>query len=107
MIFAVRYHPETACDLLRITERLVAYSGPEVAARRIEQITGVARNLASFPHRGADRSDVAQGLRPIMAADQNAVLTAMVDDNAREVLILAVAYGGEDWMSKSHDRLGD
>ena len=55
------------------------------------------------PHKGSVRGEIAPGLRAIPAG-RKAVIAFVVDDDAGEVLIYAVTYGGGDWAMRSSAR---
>ena len=55
------------------------------------------------PHKGSLRNEIAAGLSAIPAG-RKAVIAFVVDDEAREVLIYAVSYGGADWALRSSAR---
>lgn len=54
--------------------------------------------LSTFPHRGAQRSDIRPGLR-ITDYRRRAVIAVEVNDATRVVSVLGVFYGGRDFES--------
>ena len=52
---------------------------------------------------GSIRNEVAPGLRAIPAG-RKAVIAFTVDDEAGEILVHAVTYGGTDWMARARSR---
>lgn len=99
MTYRLRYHPAVRDDLKLIRDLIADYSGPNVAADKLSEIERVVRGLAHLPHRGTLRDEVAPGLRAIPAG-RRAVVAFLVDDEVREVRVLAITYGGADWMGR-------
>ena len=103
MIYRIRFHPLVARDLDAIAQWIIDYAGPEVAARKLLEIEAAITTLKSTPHKGSLRDEIAPGIRAIPAA-RKAVVAFVVDDDAREVLIYAVTYGGADWIKRTSAR---
>ena len=103
MIYRIRFHPLVARDIDAIAHWIIDYAGPEVAARKLAEIEAVIATLRVTPHKGSVRDEIAAGLRAIPAG-RKAVIAFVVDDDAREVLIYAVTYGGADWVGRSSAR---
>jgi toxin ParE1/3/4 len=99
MNYQIKFHPLVAIDLDLIASIIIDYAGPEVAARKLAEIEAVVTSLKDFPHRGSIRNEIAPGLRAIPAG-RKAVIAFVVDDDAKEVLIYAISYGGSDWISR-------
>jgi toxin ParE1/3/4 len=97
--YQINFHPLVARDLDVIAHLIVDYSGPEVAACKLAEIEAVVTSLNDFPHRGSIRKEIVLGLRAIPAG-RKAVVAFVVDDDARDVLIYAISYGGSDWISQ-------
>ncbi|WP_299083307.1 type II toxin-antitoxin system RelE/ParE family toxin [uncultured Ruegeria sp.] len=103
MTYTLRYHPSVANDLLVISELVQDYAGPQTARRKLAEIAEVARSLRTLPHRGTKRDHILPGLRAIPAA-RRAVIAFTIDEDAREVLVIAITYGGADWISRTGHR---
>ena len=103
MIYRIRFHPLVARDLDAIAQWIIAYAGPEVAARKLSEIDAAIATLKATPHKGRLRDEIAPGLRAIPAG-RKAVVAFVVDDDAGEVLIYAVTYGGADWIRRTGAR---
>jgi plasmid stabilization system protein ParE len=97
------YHPLVADDLLTISELIEDYAGSQIARRKLAEIAEVAQSLRSLPHRGTRRDHILPGLRAIPAA-RRAVIAFTIDDTAQEVRVLAITYGGADWIARSGRR---
>ena len=100
MIYRIRFHPLVARDLDAIAQWIIEYAGPDVAARKLAEIEAAIATLQATPHKGSLRDEVAPGLRAIPAG-RKAVVAFLVDDQAGEVLIYAVTYGGADWIRRT------
>ncbi|MFN3973169.1 MAG: type II toxin-antitoxin system RelE/ParE family toxin [Gemmobacter sp.] len=103
MTFRIRFHPLVARDLDAIAQWILDYAGPDIAARKLAEIEAAIATLRDTPHKGSLRTEIAAGLRAIPAG-RKAVIAFVVDDDAAEVLIYAVTYGGADWASRSKAR---
>ncbi|MCA3079583.1 MAG: type II toxin-antitoxin system RelE/ParE family toxin [Rhodocyclaceae bacterium] len=103
MSYQINFHPFVARDLDTIAHLIIDYSGPQVAARKLAEIEAVVTSLKDFPHRGSIRNEIVAGLRAIPAG-RKAVIAFVVDDNAKEVLIYAISYGGSDWIERTSAR---
>jgi toxin ParE1/3/4 len=93
--YRIRFHPLVARDLDAIVQWILDYAGPEVAARKLTEIEAAIATLKDTPHKGSLRTEIAPGLRAIPAG-RKAVVAFTVDDDAAEVLIYVVSYGGAD-----------
>ena len=103
MIYRIRFHPLVARDLDAIAHWIIDYVGPEAATRKLAEIEAAIATLKATPHKGSLRDEIAPGIRAIPAA-RKAVVAFVVDDDAREVLIYAVTYGGADWIKRTGAR---
>lgn len=103
MNYRIRYHPLVARDLDAIVRWILDYAGPDAAARKLTEIEATIATLKETPHKGSLRTEIATGLRAIPAG-RKAVIAFTVDDDAAEVLIYAVTYGGADWAMRSSMR---
>ena len=103
MSYRVRFHPLVTRDLDTITRWILDYAGPDIAARKLTEIEAAIATLKDTPHKGSLRPEIAPRLRAIPAG-RKAVIAFVVDDDAAEVLIYAVTYGGADWVARSRER---
>ena len=105
MKYQIKFHPLVANDLEVIARVIMDYAGPEVAERKLAEIQAIINTLQKTPHKGSIRHEIAPMLRAIPAG-RKAVIAFVVDDDAKEVLIYAVTYGGADWMGRIAARGG-
>ena len=103
MNYRIRYHPLVARDLDAIAQWILDYAGPDAAARKLAEIEAAIATLKGTPHKGSLRNEIVPGLRAIPAG-RKAVIAFVVDDDATEVLVYAVTYGGADWAMRSSAR---
>ena len=103
MIYRIRFHPLVARDLDAIAKWIIDYAGPESAARKLSEIEAAIATLKTTPHKGSLRDEIAPSIRAIPAG-RKAVVAFLVDDDAGEVLIYAVTYGGADWIARTGAR---
>lgn len=95
----LRLHPLIESDIASIQDWIGDYAGHRIAARKTREITKSIAGLAARPHQGTRRDEIVAGLRSVPSAG-NGVIVFRVDDEAREVLVLLVTYGGADWMAR-------
>lgn len=103
MNYRIRFHPLVARDLDAIAHWILDHAGPDTAARKLSEIKAAITALKTTPHKGSLRDEIAPGLRAIPAG-RKAVIAFVVDDDAAEVLVYAVTYGGADWANRSRAR---
>jgi plasmid stabilization system protein ParE len=101
--YRIKYHPLVARDLDAIAHWILDYAGPDAAARKLAEIEAAIATLQATPHEGSLRSEIAPGPRAIPAG-RKAVIAFVFDDDAAEVLVYAVTYGGADWAMRSSAR---
>jgi plasmid stabilization system protein ParE len=101
--YTVSLHPAARRDLLRIADGLAAHSGRDVAERKLADFAEAMRRLSLTPHKGSIRHEIAPGLRAIPAAGCG-VVAFVVDDDARAVRVVAIGYGGSDWLGRAARR---
>ena len=89
-------HPQLAEDLTSIALLVAEYAGTSVALRKIGEIEETIGKLRQVPHVGSIRDNIAPGVRAIPTAGKG-VICFVVDDELKEVLVLAVSYAGSDW----------
>lgn len=103
MTYQLRYHPAVADDLVTISDLIADYAGPRIARRKLTEIAEATQGLQTLPHIGTRRDHILPGLRAIPAA-RRAVIAFTVDDTAKEVHVLAITYGGADWIGRAGAR---
>ncbi len=103
MTYRLRYHPSVKSDLKTISDLIEDYAGPQVARRKLAQIAEVTQGLRTLPQIGTRHDHILPGLRAIPAA-RRAVIAFSVDDTAREVYVIAITYGGADWIGRAGAR---
>jgi plasmid stabilization system protein ParE len=101
--YRIRFHPLVARDLDAITHWILEYAGPDAAMRKLAEIEAAIATLKDTPHKGSLRDEIAPNLRAIPAG-RKAVIAFTVEDDAAEVLIYAVTYGGADWAARTSAR---
>ena len=103
MSYRLRFHPLVERDLESIVGWIVDHAGSDAAEQRLREIEQTILALAHVPQKGSVRDEIAPGLRAIPAG-RKAVIAFTVDDEAKEVFIQAVSYGGADWVGRSRFR---
>lgn len=101
--YRVLRHPDVAADLIDIVDLVAEYAGADTALRKLAEIEPTLRNLAQTPQIGSLRPEILPNLRAIPTA-RKGVVSFVVDDNTREVLVLSITYAGADWISQMHRR---
>ncbi|WP_299030948.1 type II toxin-antitoxin system RelE/ParE family toxin [uncultured Sulfitobacter sp.] len=103
MKYKIRFHPEVADDLQIIAEIVADYSGLSVAKNKLNEIQSAVFSLADTPKKGTIRSELGVAVRAIPAG-RKGIVVFEVDENTTTVFVLAITYGGADWISKFEDR---
>lgn len=103
MTYKIRFHPKVADDLQIIAEIVAHYSGFSVAKNKLDEIESAVFSLADTPKKGSIRSELGVAVRAIPAG-RKGVVVFEVDDSTTTVFVLAITYGGADWISKFEDR---
>jgi toxin ParE1/3/4 len=103
MMYGIDRHPLVWRDIDDIADYVGQYAGLEIAERKTYEIERSIANLREFPHTGAPRDDVVEGLRMTPSASK-AVTCFMVNDKARIVRIICVTYAGQDWQRIARER---
>lgn len=106
MTWRLREHPEVAADIDGVVLWLLETASAERALTVHAAILDRIAQLATLPHCGTVRSEILPGLR-IVATARKAVIAFTVHDDAREVRILLVTYGGQDWLARLPGRTFD
>jgi len=101
--YRVLRHPDVAVDLFDIVDLIAEYAGVDVALRKLEEIEATLRGLAQMPHIGSLRHDIFPDLRAIPTA-RKGVVSFVVDDDRKEVLVISITYAGADWISRAGKR---
>lgn len=96
MTYTVRFAPEAADQLEALYRYVASSASPTVAADYVDAIVAHCEGLAVFPHRGTMRDDIRPGLRT-SSYKKRAVIATFVDDEAEQITILGVFYGGQDY----------
>lgn len=94
--YRVVRHPQLAEDLNSIAFLIAEYAGTAVAMRKIGEIEDTIGKLRQVPHIGSIRDNIAPGVRAIPTAGKG-VVCFVVDDELKEVVVLAASYAGSDW----------
>jgi toxin ParE1/3/4 len=101
--YRVLRHPDVAADLMDIIGLIAEFAGTDVAVRKLEEMETTLRGLAQTPHIGTMRHDIFPNLRAIPTA-RKGVVSFIVDDDAKEVLVISITYAGADWISRTRKR---
>ncbi len=103
--YRILRHPAVRRDLFDIVDLVADYAGVETAQSKLAEIEAAIALLAQTPHIGSIRGEIAPGLRAIPAG-RKGVVCFVVDDDAREVRIVAIGYAGREWDLRARDRSG-
>jgi toxin ParE1/3/4 len=98
----VRHH-DVKFDLAGIVDLVGNYAGYGAAIEKIGRIEQSLNMLRQHPLIGSPRPEVLPGLR-ILPVFRRAVICFTVDDAARIVKIICVAYAGQDWQTLARGR---
>jgi len=96
MSYAVVFAPEAEDQLADLYLYIATEASPATAQRYTEAIVSCCEGLAIFPHRGTPREDIRPGMRMTNYKGRTVIAFA-VDEAVRQVSILGVFYGGQDY----------
>ena len=93
----IRLRPEAEADLRLLYEGLIERGAPPSTARGfVNRIIGHLNGFELFPKRGSLRNEIRQGLR-IVGFERRVSIAFLVDDDANEVVVFRILYGGQDY----------
>lgn len=92
------FHPAAIDDFDRVETFIADYAGQDAALRRVAELKQIINHLPMFPNIGSPRPSVLPKLR-LLPHKSTAVICFTVDDDARLVKIICVAYAGQDWQT--------
>lgn len=99
----LRFHPKVSDDLRVIAEIVSSHSGTSEATHKLIQIQETAYGLVDNPEKGSAHYKAGSALR-VASAGRKGVVVFEVDKETKTVFILAISYGGTDWISQIADR---
>jgi plasmid stabilization system protein ParE len=92
----VIFTPEAQAQLHELYDYIADRSSAHTALRYTTAIVDYCSAMKNFPHRGASRDDIRQGLR-VTHYKGKAVIAFAVDDAAMTGIIVGVFYGGRNY----------
>ena len=92
--YKVSFRPLAEADLLALYRYIAEEAGLETAGTYIGRIEAACMALEHSPERGTRRDDIRPGLR-IIGFERRATIAFQVQ--AREVVIVRIFYGGQDY----------
>ena len=102
MKYRVLFSPEAEEQLAALYGYIADAASPDIAATYTEAIVCYCESLHTFPLRGTQRDDIRPGLR-ITNFKKRMVIAFTVDIQAREVSIIGLFYGGQDYETLLQD----
>lgn len=96
MTYRILFSPEAEEQLTVLYNHIAEAASPDIAARYTEAIVNFCEKLDAFPIRGIMRDDVRPGLR-ITNYKKRTIIAFAVDMEAKEVSIIGLFYGGQDY----------
>jgi Plasmid stabilization system protein len=102
MSYHVIFSPEAEDQLVALFNYIADAAAPDIAAGYMEPIVSYCEGLHTFPARGAMRYDVRPGLR-ITNYKQRTVIAFEVDEDAKQVSIIGLFYGGQNYETILND----
>ncbi len=103
-MYRVAFSPEAEEQLVALYNYIADAASPDIAARYAESIIAHCENLHTFPIRGVMREDVRPGLR-VTNYKKRTVIAFEVDTETRQVSILGLYHGGQDYETILQDEL--
>ena len=102
MSYSVIFAPEAVEQLAALYNHIADAASADIANKYVGGIIAYCECLHTFPIRGVLREDVRPGLR-ITNYKKRAVVAFEVDEQAAQVAILGLFYGGQDYEAILHD----
>lgn len=102
MTLRVVFSPEAEDQLADLYHYISGVASPKIAERYVNAIISYCETLQTFPLRGAQRGDIRPNLRIIHYKGRTVIAFAV---DAREVSIIGVFYGGQDYETTLLDDL--
>ena len=97
MVYHIRLQPEAETDLQLLYQGLLERSGSQPTARGyINRITDYLQTFDTYPKRGSLRNEIKQDLR-VVGFERRVSIAFLVDDDANEVVVFRILYGGQDY----------
>jgi toxin ParE1/3/4 len=96
--YRVQFAPEAVDQLQALHAYIATSAAPDIASAYLDAVVTYCEGLAVFPHRGTQRDDIRPGLR-ITAYRKRTIIAFAVDDPKKQVTILGVFHGGQDYES--------
>ena len=103
MTYKIWFHPEVATDLQVIADTIANHSGITEATHKLVHIQNTAYRLADNPKKGSSQTEAGSAVRAIPAG-RKGIIAFEIDENTTTVFVIAVAYGGTEWLSKIEGR---
>jgi len=94
MTHTVEFAPEALEQLTALYRYIATAASPDIAQRYTDAIVTHCQTLQTFPQRGNQRDDIRPGLRTTHYR-KRVVIAFAVD--TRQVVILGIFYGGQDF----------
>ena len=104
MTHRVVFSPEAEDQLAELYRYIATAASPGIAERYVNAIIDYCETLNTFPLRGAKRDDIRPDLR-ITNYKGRTIIAFAVDE--RQVSIIGVFYGGQDYKTALQDDLDD
>ena len=98
-------HPLVDRDLIAMVEHIVETTGGDIeaAARRLDEVDALLREIAANPASGARLSD---WLARHGGRGRRIRIVFRADLDAGVLHVALVAFGGQDWMTMAEERRG-
>ncbi|THD10135.1 type II toxin-antitoxin system RelE/ParE family toxin [Metallibacterium scheffleri] len=106
MTYTVTLSPKARDQLIALNAYIAEAASPQIADRYTDAIAEFCFSLATFPERGTRRDDIRSGVR-VTNYRKRAVIAFAVDTRTKQVSILGVFYGGQDYASALPDVIDD
>jgi toxin ParE1/3/4 len=92
--YEISFRPAAEADLVRLYDYIAEASGLAVAGGYIDRLEAACLSLETLPERSTRRDDIRPGLR-ILGFERRATIVFPVLE--REVVIVRIFYGGQDY----------
>ncbi|KFW99079.1 plasmid stabilization protein [Pectobacterium betavasculorum] len=98
MEYQVVFAPEAEEQLAALYGYIAEVATPNTALSYTESVVDYCESLALFPERGNTRNDLLTGLRVTNYRKRTAI-AFMVEEDKKQVTVLGIWHGGQDYES--------
>lgn len=105
MDYSIVFAPEAEDQLAALYNYIADVGAPDIAQQYTDAVINYCESLNNFPIRGLARDDLRPGIR-ITNYKRRMVIAFGVDTETKQISILGLFYGGQDYEAILQDHSG-